>query len=458
MLKRSDQKEKPHGPIGILGGGLCGVYLASRFKELGVPFELFEADDSLGGLARTFNTEGFKWDLGVHAIYSKNPELMDIFQNLPLDYQRSSRNVKICHVQGDRVYELDYPFENGLDGLPHNDWLDCIVGYMVARQQSGLSYSNILEWIQSGLGYGIERCFMRPYNEKIWNASLGKISMDLVANKIEPEPFETVLNNALGNKSIGRSYQARFIYPKHGIQEVIDYFASKTQDCIFLHKNINGIRIESGKHILSFTDGSESRPFGSLVSTIPLKKLISYLPYPDLYPLAAKLKHNDTLFTVIGLKSGQKFERFHTCHWTFFAGDEIFYRLTMMHNFTDAFPVTAVAEHTIRDGRTLDVDRLERIVIKDLLKREILRSECDIGLVDHHIAPFTYPIPTVDTKQIKVTVKRFLEDKRIHLLGRNGNWDYINMDQVISRVNGFIENLDMNYASHPTQQCSSFFQ
>ena len=97
---------------------------------------------------------------------------------------------------------------------------------------------------------------MRPYNEKIWNAPLNEISMDLVANKIEPERFETVLKNALGKKSVGRCYQAEFIYPKGGIQELCDYFANRVKDFIKLNKKVVKIQPHDGQHALFFSDGS----------------------------------------------------------------------------------------------------------------------------------------------------------------------------------------------------------
>lgn len=433
-------------PMAILGGGLCGVYLASRLRQLGVPFELFEANGVVGGLARTLQTGMFKWDMGVHALYSKDPKLNRFFQNIPIQHQRSKRNVRICHVRGEQIYELDYPFENGLDALPDDDWEDCIVGYMEARQRRNGplngSFKNIEEWIQKDLGYGIERCFMRPYNQKIWNAPLNEISMDLVANKIEPEPFETVLRNALGKKSVesvGRRYQAEFIYPKGGIQELCDHFANRAKNCIKVNKKVVKIQAYDGQHILFFADGSQSRPFKSLVSTIPLKTLIHLLPYSEIHPLADNLKHNSTLFIMIGLKANATFKRFHNCHWIFFAGDEIFYRVTMMHNFSNALPVTAVAEYTIKSRGELDIEWIEYLVVKDLVKRGILRAKEDIAVTNYHIQPYTYPIPTVGLNEIKTVIKNLLQDKAIHLLGRNGNWDYINMDQVIADVDRFLE-------------------
>lgn len=173
--------------IAILGAGLTGLELGRRLKISGKEFIILEKESRPGGVCRTNETRGFRWDFGVHAIYSRSHQAMDYFHSLPIDYQHQNRNVKILHTGYDRKkYLLEYPFEIGIKDLPLQEKLECVYGYLHARRPKNCL--NLLDWIKSFSGPGIARHFMLPYNKKIWNCELSQISRSLVSSKIEPEP------------------------------------------------------------------------------------------------------------------------------------------------------------------------------------------------------------------------------------------------------------------------------
>jgi oxygen-dependent protoporphyrinogen oxidase len=51
-------------PVAIIGGGISGLACAYRLQQLGIPFMLFEASDSIGGLIGTVETNGFLFESG----------------------------------------------------------------------------------------------------------------------------------------------------------------------------------------------------------------------------------------------------------------------------------------------------------------------------------------------------------------------------------------------------------
>jgi protoporphyrinogen oxidase len=427
-------KKKSNGRIGILGGGLAGLAFGAAMEAKGISYTVFEANETVGGLARTFTTDGYRWDLGVHALYSREASLVEKINNIPLKFQHCRRNVKICHVRNGRIYPLDYPFENGLGGLPEKDLRECLEGYKKAYAEGRKTFANLADWINNGLGSGFSRIFMTPYNRKIWNAPLDEISMDLVSGKIEPQPYEEILQNAMGGNSVGRAYQARFVYPENGIQSLCDHFAGRCNGNVRTSMRITEIMKNGRDFSLNFHNGRTVKGFSGLVSTIPLKELVKLLPYhgPDMR--VDRLRHNNTLFVLVGLRSGARFNFFGDCHWSFFAGDEAFYRLTMMHTFSDLFPQACVAEYTVKEGESVNAEEHMERVVRDLRRRDIVSDAKDIQTVVSHLENYTYPIPVTGEIEEKRRIRGYLSERGIDLLGRNGRWDYMNMDQILKEV------------------------
>ena len=54
--------------IGILGGGLTGLTIASALKQ---DYEVLERDSECGGLCRSLKKEGYTFDQGGHILYSR---------------------------------------------------------------------------------------------------------------------------------------------------------------------------------------------------------------------------------------------------------------------------------------------------------------------------------------------------------------------------------------------------
>jgi protoporphyrinogen oxidase len=58
----------------ILGGGLSGLSVA---HYLGGKCLVLEAEESPGGLCRSFHKAGFTYDIGGHILFSKDRELLE---------------------------------------------------------------------------------------------------------------------------------------------------------------------------------------------------------------------------------------------------------------------------------------------------------------------------------------------------------------------------------------------
>ena len=71
----------------IIGAGPAGLTAAVQFlRESNIRPIVMEASDSVGGISRTVNFQGYRMDLGGHRFFSKSDWVMDWWQQmLPLD-------------------------------------------------------------------------------------------------------------------------------------------------------------------------------------------------------------------------------------------------------------------------------------------------------------------------------------------------------------------------------------
>lgn len=425
--------------VAILGGGLAGLQLARLLSERGVDCLVLEARDKVGGLCRTLRSGAHSWDLGPHAFYSRDPEAMAYYRALPVDYLEHDRDVKVCHHgPGGRIHEVGYPFENGLADLPVRHRLECFLGYLRASWCGERPFRDLRHWIDHGLGSGIAGLFMVPYNEKIWDSPLDRISMDLVSRKIEPEPPLKLLRNCLVSGTVGRAYQARFIYPRSGAGALPEAVASKIRERVRTGRRVERLEPDGKGWRVAPAEGEAVRA-DAVVSTIPVPELLQALRDEDLLRHRGSFHGNDTYFVAVGLKEGRSFGRFADRQWVFFAGPETFYRITLASNFTGDGHATLVAEIT-RKGRAADMGAhaLVKAVLRDLVSLGIVRSEDDVALAEAHLERHTYPIPTLDLPDARRAVEESLARRRLFLLGRSGRWDYLNTDGVFLAVEDFV--------------------
>lgn len=429
--------------IGILGAGLSGIMVGRHLAQQGRDFLIYEKEKEAGGLCRTNKTGEHSWDFAVHALYSRDQDVMRYIGSLPLEYEQHNRCVKIFHYSksGKRCL-LEYPFEIGIRDLPVDEKWACISGYFMSRlRHKAVEVENLEDWINCYSGRGIARLFMVPYNSKIWSCKLSEISAYLVGSKIEPASFREFVTNIVMRNKIGREYQAKFIYPVCGIGSLIDYLKSAIAERIQLDSEVVRL-VRNGKKWVIITRSGLRQEVDALISTMPLAELLHCLDLPGIEKEYPVLKWNNTFFVMVGLRSGCNFNFAKDCHWVFFKSNEIFYRITLMHNFSSRFSPAVVAEITDKDGISpRPHEKITQTVINDLIASGIIASSQDITRTDIRLANYTYPIPTVGLEPVKEKIKTILARNNIFLFGRNGNWDYMNMDMVIKKSQEFSDNL-----------------
>src|SRR3954470_20412721 len=72
------------GAVGtaVLGAGPAGMPAAWVLARRGAPAVVFEADGVVGGLAKTVEFDGYRFDLGGHRFYTKLPSIQSMWEEM----------------------------------------------------------------------------------------------------------------------------------------------------------------------------------------------------------------------------------------------------------------------------------------------------------------------------------------------------------------------------------------
>jgi len=171
--------------VGILGGGLTGLVVASRLPDA----EVLEKADHLGGLCTSLKAEGFTFDQhGSHILFSRQEKAMEFYRGLLGDnLVTRRRNTKVFY----KGRFVKYPFENGLSDLPVEENYECLVTFLEAHfaRLAGKTPkpANFRDWMYAKFGKGITEKYLLPYNEKIWKTPSEQMGMDWVEGRV-PDP------------------------------------------------------------------------------------------------------------------------------------------------------------------------------------------------------------------------------------------------------------------------------
>ncbi len=415
--------------IGVLGGGLTGLVVASRCRH---DCEVLELDDAPGGHCRSLVEEGYTFDQGgPHILFSSNKEIVALLHaQLGDNLARRRRNNRIWY-DGRTV---KYPFENGLYDLKPQDRFECLYHYL---HNDYPKPGNFKEWIYHVFGKGIAEKYMLPYNEKIWNLPAEKMAFDWVEGRVPRPPVEDVIKSAVGVETEGYTHQLYFDYPRHGGIEALPRSFARECRAIALNFRVEKVWREAGRwHV---ADGTNVKRYDRIVSTIPIEDLLAGLPDvpPAILEGVRGLRYNSLIVVMLGAECAAPppFTALYVPDPAF-----PFHRLSFPLNFTDegAPPghVAVAAEITSNPGdgfHELGDEEISRRVIGGIERMELL-APGSIRFCRVHRTKHAYVVRTFDYREKLSAALAYLNGLGIVSVGRNAEFEYINMDEAARRA------------------------
>ncbi len=420
-------------PVCILGGGISALSFA--FFS-GLRADLYEKEEKLGGLCRSFETNGLWWDIGPHIFFSKDKPTLDFMVKIS-DMQQGRRSNKIFY----KGRLVKYPFENELSALPEAD-RDWCLNTFLNNPYATYDAPNMLMFFYKTFGEGITRAYLEPYNRKIWKFEPSFMDTQMV-ERIPAPPKEDVIASAKGIPTEGYVHQLYFYYPKvGGSQTMINAFAKMCEDRVSYNLNAPLERLTiNPDSTFTVEAGGRKENYERLVSSIPIHELlprISPAPPDDVMDALNALKYNSIHITMVNTKKENVGN-----NYAFMVPDPdiSFHRLSKIDFLGDSYKgngsSTLMLEITYRAGDRFDLpdDKITEMVVADLQKAGLCNRE-DVNWALTKSFKFAYVIYDLDHRKNTDKVLDWLKRVGITCVGRFSTFEYINTDAAVRCPSG----------------------
>ena len=434
-----------------MGAGPAGLTAAYELLKHDVPVTILEKDaDQVGGLARTVEHRGYRFDIGGHRFFSKNQEVEDLWTEILGEEMLNRGRLSRIYYRG-RYFAYPLKAFNALWSLGPIETVRCLASYARARLQPIKNPRTFEDWVRNQFGWRLFSIFFKTYTEKVWGISTTELSADWAAQRIKSLDMWLVIRNALlprrrptNRGEVVTTLIDKFRYPRLGPGQMWERVAEISRERgspVLFGRSIERIKHEGGhvRSVVSCTDTGQLEEHGGtdFVSSIPIRELINRLEPPAPEPVlsaADKLSYRDFISVALMIDRADVFPD----NWIYIHDPSV--RVGRIQNFKNWSPdmvpdqskTCLGLEYFCFEGDglwTSDDGALVEQAGKELAQLGICSPELifDGVVVRQQKA---YPVYD-DAYQSNVDVVRsYLQSQlpNLHLVGRNGMHKYNNQD------------------------------
>jgi len=430
----------------IIGAGPAGLTAAHELLEQGESAIVLEADHQVGGISRTVEYKGFRFDIGGHRFFSKVEMVREWWDRmLPEDFLVRPRLSRIFY--DDKFF--DYPLKpmRALRSLGLLESIRIGFSFITIKLFPHREERSFEQWVSNRFGRRLYEIFFKTYTEKVWGMPCSEIGADWAAQRIKNLDLLTLVRTAfLGNsRSAGKIVTTlieEFNYPRLGpgmmwerVTEVIE-----ERGCHVEFRNrVERITHSDGRvrSVTARTSEGMREVFGSnFISTMPVRDLFEALDPPppeDALQAARDLRYRDFLTVGLILDCADPFPD----NWIYIHSDRV--RVGRIQNFKAWSPEMVPDPSRSCIGLEYFVqenDDLWSMADEDLIALGA-RETASLGLIQAADVidgvvirmPKAYPVYDRDYQKRLDVIRSYLEGlPNLQLIGRNGQHRYNNQD------------------------------
>jgi protoporphyrinogen oxidase len=269
--------EDPQKPIVVLGGGPAGLTAGYLLAQQGVPVIVFEAEDQVGGIAKTEVRDGYRFDLGGHRFFTKVKEVDDLWHEvMKEEFLKRPRMSRIYWNGKFLTYPLD-----GMDVIRKLGPIELIrsgLSYLWAQIKPKGSEDNVEQWVSNRFGKRLYQHFFKTYTEKVWGVPTTELRSEWAAQRIKGLSFTSAAKAAFfGNKDNKiKSLINEFHYPRFGPGQMWETMADEiiaNGGEVRLNTPVTKLEVRDGE-VVAIEAGGERIEAAHVISSLPLRATV----------------------------------------------------------------------------------------------------------------------------------------------------------------------------------------
>ena len=451
--------------VAIIGAGPAGLTAAYLLTKKGYSVTVIEKDTRyVGGISRTVEVDGYRFDIGGHRFFSKSKEVVDLWNEiLPNDFIQRPRMSRI-YYEG-KFYSYPLRAFEALFNLGIIRSTQCMASYAKAKFFPNKNVRSFQDWTINQFGEKLFSIFFKTYTEKVWGMPCDEMSADWAAQRIKGLSLGAAvldgLKRSLGlNKKPNDGMETKtlletFRYPRLGPgmmwDAARDFVVAKGNTVLMGHRFKELAQDADGNWRMSATkaDGGEAVITAKhVISSAPMRELSARIhPLPQCAMTAMNLRYRDFLTVALMIRSDDLFPD----NWIYIHDSKV--QVGRVQNFRSWSP-EMVPDPSIacvgleyfcfeNDGLWSSSDaELIELAKKEMAILGLCKAEDVVGgaVVRQEKA---YPVYDDDYAANVESMRAELEERypTLHMVGRNGMHRYNNQDHAMMTAMLTVENI-----------------
>lgn len=294
-------------PVAIIGGGPAGLTAGYELTRRGVLPIILEQSNLLGGISRTEQHNGYRFDIGGHRFYTKLPEVQNLWESmLPDDFLHVQRLSRIFYEGKFYHYPLEVLEIPGKLGLLRS--VQVLASWLHYQLKPYPQEDTFEHWVSNRFGDRLYRMFFKTYTEKVWGIPCNQIQAEWAAQRIRGLSLPVALLDSLFKNNHTKTLTKEFRYPSGGPGMMWERFGERIQQAggsIWMNSQAGQIELTGGR-VSAVQVLREGQPVhlttGHVISSMALRDLVLHLrpaPPEPVLQAARALKYRD--FIMVGL-------------------------------------------------------------------------------------------------------------------------------------------------------------
>ncbi|MBA2643467.1 MAG: FAD-dependent oxidoreductase, partial [Actinobacteria bacterium] len=287
----------------ILGGGPAGLTGAYTLGLRGSPATVFEADGTVGGIAKTVEFEGYRFDLGGHRFFTKLKQVERMWETIVGEEFLTRPRLSRIYYDG-KFFSYPLTSKDVLGRLGLWESTLCALSYLWAQRSRNKDAETFEEWVTARFGRRLYDAFFKSYTEKVWGIPGTEIRSLWAAQRIKNFSLMHAALTVLGlRRDHVTTLIEEFRYPRLGPGQMWELLQQRLEEHHSIPVQLNNRVVQIGhedgraQSVVVRTNGHETEyPVDRVLSTLALQDLVRMLdpaPPPHVLEAASELRYRD---------------------------------------------------------------------------------------------------------------------------------------------------------------------